>query len=559
MEHLWLKHYPDASLNNLGQLAKVTLPEFFAHNLKPNNFKIALNCMGHEISYAQLHKLSDQFASYLQHELKLKKGDRLAVVLPNIIQFPVVFFAAQKLGVVVVPTNPQYTPREMLHQFKDSGAKAIVILNLFLDKLNEIIDQTEIEHVIATEVGDFFPRYRAKIVSWVMNYRGQKTPPHQLSIISYRSCLKIGAKKKYISPDLDPKDMALLQYTGGTTGISKGAILTHNNLVCNIVQVRRWIDPYLEEGSETVLAALPIFHIFGLTINSLLFLSRNDKLILIPKPIPIENTVKAFEEHNISIVLGVNTLFNALNNNKKFKELAPKSIKFALAGGMALQESVAKAWQKITGNRLMQGFGLTEASPVTHVVPLNGNWPPGTIGVPMPGTQVRIINDNEEDVLTGEAGELCIYGPQVMSGYWKRPDETHNVLKNGWLKTGDIAMMDQDGFFFIVDRKKDMILVSGFNVFPTEIEAVISQHPKVLEVAVVGISHKTAGEAVKAFVVRKDDSLSEHELKTYCKQHLISYKVPRSYEFKDSLPKTNVGKILRRELKELSNRSQPTN
>lgn len=552
MEKLWLKHYPEAAKGDLTRFTKMTLPEFFAFNLSPNNSKIALNCMGQEVTYARLNQLSDDFASYLQNELGLKKGDRLAVVLPNIIQFPVVFFAAQKIGVIIVATNPQYTPREMLHQFKDSGAKAIVILNLFLDKLDEIIADTEIQYVISTEIGDFFPLIKSKLIGLAMNYQGQKTPPHKLITTPYRECLTQGRRKKLQAVEIEPNDIALFQYTGGTTGISKGAVLTHSNLVSNISQVRKWIDPYLEEGKEVVLAALPMFHIFGLTINSLMFLSRNDKLVLVPKPIPIENTVKEFERHTISIVLGVNTLFNALNNSRKFKELAPRSIKFALAGGMALQESVASSWRKITGNCLMQGFGLTEASPVTHVVPLKKSWPSGSIGVPMPGTNVRIVNEQGENVPPGEAGELCVAGPQIMQGYWNKNDETQKVLKDGWLRTGDIARMDKDGFFFIVDRKKDMILVSGFNVFPTEVEAVISEHPKVLEVAVVGVPHKVAGEAVKAFIIPKDNSLTELELKEFCKERLVSYKVPRNFEFRDTLPKTNVGKILRRELRQQS-------
>ncbi|NBY21254.1 long-chain-fatty-acid--CoA ligase, partial [bacterium] len=385
-----------------------------------------------------------------------------------------------------------------------------------------------------------------------MSYKGQKTPENNLKTISYRNCLKLGRKKPASFPELSHEDISLLQYTGGTTGTSKGAVITHGNLVSNISQVRAWIDPYLIEGEEVVLNALPMFHIFGLTINSLMFLSRGDKLVLIPRPIPIENTVQAFQKQTITIVLGVNTLFNALNNNKAFNFLAPKTIKFALAGGMALQESVAKKWEEITGNRLMQGFGLTEASPVTHVVPLDGYWPTGSIGLPMPKTLVKVVNEQGNEVPLGEPGELCVQGPQVMKGYWNRPEETELVLKEGWLRTGDIARMDEDGFFFIVDRKKDMILVSGFNVFPNEIEDTLAKHPKVLEVAVVGVPHKTAGEVVKAFVIPKDASLTETELKLFCREQLASYKIPRSFEFRKSLPKTNVGKILRRELRQLT-------
>ena len=552
MEKPWLKNYPSCVSESFKHSHDISLPQFLSTKLNSKNTDAALYCMGHEVSYAKLNELINSFAGYLQNELGLKKGDRLAIVLPNIVQFPVVFFAAQKLGIICVPTNPQYTPREMLHQFKDSGATAIVILNLFLDKLDAIVPETEIKTIISTEVADLFPFPKSKVVSWVMSYKGQKTPENNLKTISYRNCLKLGRKKPASFPELSHEDISLLQYTGGTTGTSKGAVITHGNLVSNISQVRAWIDPYLIEGEEVVLNALPMFHIFGLTINSLMFLSRGDKLVLIPRPIPIENTVQAFQKQTITIVLGVNTLFNALNNNKAFNFLAPKTIKFALAGGMALQESVAKKWEEITGNRLMQGFGLTEASPVTHVVPLDGYWPTGSIGLPMPKTLVKVVNEQGNEVPLGEPGELCVQGPQVMKGYWNRSEETELVLKEGWLRTGDIARMDEDGFFFIVDRKKDMILVSGFNVFPNEIEDTLAKHPKVLEVAVVGVPHKTAGEVVKAFVIPKDASLTETELKLFCREQLASYKIPRSFEFRKSLPKTNVGKILRRELRQLT-------
>lgn len=552
MDKPWLKNYPSYVSGEFKTNIDVSLPEFLAAKLNSENTNAALYCMGQQISYAQLQSLSDAFASYLQNEVGLKKGDRLALVLPNIIQFPVVFLAAQKLGVVCVPTNPQYTPREMVYQFKDSGATALVILNLFLDKLDSILSETHIKTVITTEMGDLFSFPKSKIVSLVMKYRGQGTPSHSLTTVPYKECIRIGNGKSYSPPDLYPEDIALLQYTGGTTGVSKGAMITHGNLVSNISQVRNWIDPNLTEGKEVVLTALPMFHIFGLTINTLMFLSRGDKLVLIPRPVPIENTVEAFKKQTISIVLGVNTLFNALNNSKEFKTLAPKTIKFALAGGMALQENVAIKWQEITGNRLMQGFGLTEASPVTHVVPLDGNWPAGSIGLPMPQTNVKILDDEGNESLSGESGELCVQGPQVMKGYWNRPEETQNILQQGWLRTGDIARMDKDGFFFIVDRKKDMILVSGFNVFPNEIEDTLAKHPKVLEVAVVGVPHKTAGEVVKAFVIPKDESLTEKELKSFCRDQLASYKIPRSFEFRKTLPKTTVGKILRRELRQLT-------
>jgi|694.fasta_scaffold94418_2 long-chain acyl-CoA synthetase len=548
MKKVWLNHYPQ------GRKTEVTpcyssLPDLLAPSFKKYRKLTALHLWGTDVSFAELDELSDAFASYLQNELGLKKGDRLAILLPNIIQFPVVFLGAQKLGVVCVPTNPQYTPTELRYQLKDSGAKAIVVLELFLDKLENILGETAIETVISTAIGDQFNLLKSVAFSLALRLKG-KIPKTNLKVVNYRQALTSGMKRKWKRPSLSPNDTAVLQYTGGTTGVSKGAILSHGNLVANILQVQEWINPDLEQGKETLLAALPMFHVFGLTVNLLVALSRADKIILVPQPIPIENTVAAFEKFPISIVLGVNTLFNALNNNKQFKKLSPKTVKFALAGGMALQEPVVKKWAELTGNQLLQGFGLTEASPVTHIVPASGDHPSGSIGLPIPGTEVRIVDEQGKDVDPGTPGEMLIRGPQVMQGYWNKPEETTNVIcKEGWLKTGDIATMDEKGFFFIVDRKKDMILVSGFNVFPNQVEEVLVNHPKVLEAAVIGVPHKAAGEMVKAFVVKKDPTLTEAELKAHCRKHLATYKVPRSIEFRDSLPKTNVGKILRRELR----------
>jgi len=548
MERVWLKNYPPGRKADV-DISVRNLPELLSPVFKKYSKRTAVHLWGTDVSFEELDFLSNAFASYLQNELGLKKGDRLALLLPNIIQFPVVFLGAQKAGVVCVPTNPQYTSHELRHQLRDSGAKVIVILEMFLDKLESILNETAIETVISTGIGDQFNFLKATVFNVGLKLKGQ-IPKTKLRVIHYRNAITQGAKSSFQDVKLEPRDLAVLQYTGGTTGLSKGAMLTHENLVANILQVQEWLSSDLKKGKETLLAALPMFHVFGLTVNLLVGLSRADKIILIPKPIPIDEVVKAFEKFPISIVLGVNTLFNALNNNRRFQELSPKGIKFALAGGMALQESVIKKWFALTGNRLLQGFGLTEASPVTHVVPAIEKYPPGSIGLPLPSTEAKIVDENNQDVGPNTPGELLIRGPQVMKGYWNHPKETENVLsEDGWLRTGDIAQMDEEGFFFIVDRKKDMILVSGFNVFPNEVEGIICNHPKVLEAAVVGVPHRSAGEVVKAFVVRKDPSLTEIELKEFCREHLTTYKIPRLIEFREMLPKTNVGKILRRELR----------
>lgn len=549
IEKVWLKKYPSAVPHELTH-TPVSLPEFFAEGFQKNGSRVALHCLGNEMTYAELDKRSNHLAGYLQNVVGLKKGDRIALLLPNIIQFPVAFLAAQKLGLIVVAVNPQYTSKEILFQLNDSGAKCFLVLDLLADKLVDILSKSKVEKVIVTSIADQFPLYKSWFVSLGLRMK-TKTPPAKIPSTPYKEALRIGAGKPAVFPKIAPSDYAVLQYTGGTTGISKGAILSHHNLVCNILQVQNWVGPYLIPGNETVLVALPTFHIFGLTVNFLTFLYSGDKMVLIPKPIPVENCIEAFAKFPISIMLGVNTLFNSMNNSKRFREIAPKNIKFALAGGMALQEGVARKWEEITGNRLLQGYGLTETSPVTHVVPLKDEYPFGTIGYPLSSTEAMVADEDGNPLPVNTPGELLIRGPQVMQGYWNRPEETEKVMvKGGWLRTGDIASVNEEGMFYIVDRKKDMILVSGFNVFPNEVEDVISLHPKVLEVAVIGIPHKASGEAVKAFIVPKKDShLTEVEIKAFCKEQLASYKVPRRIEFREMLPKTNVGKVLRRELR----------
>ena len=549
MSHVWLEHYP-ANVNpeihisegtNIGSIIESTCRQYSS--------KLALSCMGADISFRQFDRLANDFAAYLQNQLKLKKGDRLAIMLPNIIQFPIAFYAAAKIGLICVNTNPLYTAREMKHQFVDSGAKTLVIMDLFLDKLEEIIADTDIENVIVTSIGDQLPIWKGFAISLVLKLKGL-IPKHQLSVTSFKDCLRQGSQQTVERPEIGLDDIALLQYTGGTTGVSKGAMLTQRNVIANMRQIQEWAKPYVLKGDETILTALPLYHIFALTVNFLAFLTLGGRMVLLPKPVPIENTAKAFKKYKITVMTGVNTLFNALNNCKMFKDNPPRDLKFSLAGGMALQNSVAKNFQTITGTKVIEGFGLTEASPVTHCNPLHVDAPASSIGVPLPSTEAKVVDDNGRDLPVGEVGELIVRGPQVMKGYWQRDDETAKCIKDGWLWTGDMAKMDAGGYFYIVDRKKDMILVSGFNVYPNEIEDVIASHPKVLEVAAIGVPHEEKGEVVKVCIVKKDASLTEAEIHQYCEKNLTGYKRPKIITFMDELPKTNVGKILRRELRQ---------
>ena len=550
MNHDWYQHYPEDVPKTI-DFSKLpsTIAHTFTETCDKFSDKIAITSMGASISYRQLDRLSDRFASFLQNDLKLKKGDRFAIMLPNIIQFPVAFMGAQKAGCVLIALNPLYTPREMEHIFSDSGAKAVIILDLFLDKLEKIISKTKIEAVIATGIGDQLPFLKKLVITTILRATG-KIPSHGLSVYKFKNCIDAGAKNKVNTPAISHDDLAILQYTGGTTGFPKAAMLTQRNILANMVQVRTWAHSIIEEGNENVLTALPLYHIFALSVNFLAFLSLGCRMLLIPKPIPISNTVKMFKKYNINVMTGVNTLYNALNNDEEFKKLAPKTIKFALAGGMALQDSVSKAWQQITGVRVTEGFGLTEASPVTHCNPLLVDTPVGSCGLPLPSTTAKIVDTEGNELPIGEEGELIVQGPQVMKGYWDKPVETKETLRDGWLWTGDIAKRDKDGYFYIVDRKKDMILVSGFNVYPNEIEEVLATHPKILEAAVIGLKDDKSGEAVKAFIVKNDESITEEEVRKFASENLTNYKRPKFIEFRKDLPKTNVGKILRRELRE---------
>ena len=549
MTHEWFKHYSPVASREIDLRGWPSIAAVLTEACERTPDRTALTCLGTDLSFRELERLASAFAAFLQHDLGLKKGDRLAIMLPNIMQFPIAFFAAQKLGVVCVNTNPLYTPREMRHQFKDSGAKAIVIIDLFTNHLEEILGETAIEHVVVTSVADQLPLFKGLLVRGVLNAKGM-IPRHSLKVTPFKTALRLGSSKSFTAPEIRHDDLALLQYTGGTTGVSKGAMLLQRNILANMAQIQNCARGYVQDGQETVLTALPLYHIFALTVNFLAFLAMGQRMVLVPRPIPVENVIKIFAKYPISVMTGVNTLFNALANHPRFKAAPPRHLKIALGGGMAVQEVVNRKWQALTGQPIVEGFGLTESSPVTHVNPLDSTLRIGSIGVPVASTEAKIVDDSGQDVPVGGTGELVVRGPQIMAGYWQRPEETAKVLRDGWLLTGDIGRRDQDGFFYIVDRKKDMILVSGFNVFPNEVEEVLASHPKVLEAAVIGVPDGSSGEAVKAYVVPKDTSLTVEELRAHCAQQLTGYKRPRHFEFRTALPKSNVGKILRRELRE---------
>lgn len=506
--------------------------------------------MGKELSYAEVDRLSNHFGAYLQ-SCGLVPGDRVAIMMPNLLQYPVVLLGALRAGMVIVNTNPLYTPREMLHQFKDSGAKAIIIAENFAANLEKIVADTSISTIITTSIGEMLGFPKGNIVNFVVRKVKRMVPAYQLpNTVSFSEAMRKGARLTLKLVSGNPDDVVLLQYTGGTTGISKAAMLTNANLVANMMQIRAWMSPVLKEGSEMVLCPLPLYHIFAFTVNLLAMMSYGALSVLVTNARDLPSVIKVMRSYKISVITGVNTLFNALLNHPDFASLDFSALKVTVGGGMAVQRPVAEAWQKTTGCYLCEGYGMTESAPVITVNPLNGKGRIGSIGIPVPSTEVRIVDDQGSTLGPDQIGEIQARGPQVMKGYYNRPDETAKTIKDGWLSTGDIGVMLPDGFFQIVDRKKDMILVSGFNVFPNEVEEVLMSHPKVLEAAVIGIPDDKSGEAVKGFVVKKDPSASEKELIEFCRQNLTGYKVPRTIEFREELPKTNVGKILRRALKD---------
>jgi len=512
----------------------------------------AFTCMGRTLTYSELNRKAECFAAYLQGELRMRKGDRIALQMPNLLQYPIAMFGAIKAGLIIVNTNPLYTEREMKHQFNDAGCTAIVILANFAANLQKIVHETKIRHIIVTEIGDLLGFPKRLIVNLAVKHVKKMVPSYSLpDAIPFLETLEKGAAKTYTRVPLAPDEVAFLQYTGGTTGVSKGAMLTHRNVISNMEQIHAWMLPLLREGSETAICALPLYHIFAMTLNALAFVKYGTHNVLITNPRDIPGFIKELKKHPFTVLNGVNTLFNALSHHPEFTTVDFSTLKMSVAGGMALQKAVAERWQEVTKSKVIEGYGLTETSPVVCCNPIDGTDRIGTIGLPLPSTLVKMVDDDGRDLPLGEAGELCVKGPQVMKGYWQRPDETAKImLPDGWLKTGDVAVMDPDGFCKIVDRKKDMILVSGFNVYPNEVEEVIASHPGVLEVAAIGVPDEKSGEIVKVVIVKKDSALTAEDVIAHARKGLTSYKVPKLVELRTELPKTNVGKILRRALRE---------
>ncbi|MBP9706568.1 MAG: AMP-binding protein [Oligoflexales bacterium] len=549
----WHKHYEKGVVTEIDISRYSSIAELIEESLEKYKNRVAFHCMGTNMTYADLDEKSKNFASYLQNELGLKKGDIVALMMPNILQFPICFFGALRAGVTLANVNPLYTARELQHQLKDSGAKAIVILANFAHVLEKVLKQTPVEHVVVTELGDMLSFPKSIIVNLVVKHVKKMVPKFSLpEAISFKDALRIGESEAPQKPDTKHHDVAFLQYTGGTTGVSKGAMLTHANLIANMLQAEAWLINKLDpEIQSIVITPLPLYHIFSMTANCLVFTKRGGLNVLITNPKDIPAFVKELANWKFSLITGVNTLFNALLNNEDFKKLDFSSLQIALGGGMAVQKAVADRWKQVTKVPLIEAYGLTEASPAVCINPMNITEFNGYIGLPIPSTDLRIVGEDGKDVASGEPGELWVKGPQVMAGYYNRPDETaKTITSDGWLKTGDIATLGDDGFVKIVDRKKDMIIVSGFNVYPNEIEDVVAHHPGVLEVAAVGIPSEKSGEEVKIFVVPRTPTLSKDEVLSYCKENLTGYKVPRHIEFRNELPKTNVGKILRRALRD---------
>lgn len=550
-EHkIWLKNYPKEIPAEIESSGYSNLKEFLEDTLAKGGDKTAFISMDKSLSYSELEKQSRNFGAYL-HSIGLQPGDKIALMMPNILQYPIALFGAIRAGIIVVNTNPLYTPREMLLQFNDSGVKAIVIAENFAHNLQEILDQTSIKHVILASIGEMLGMVKGMITNFVIRNVKKMVPAFKIAnAITFTNALKKGSA--YQLPDVTsgPDDTIILQYTGGTTGIAKGAMLTNMNLLANLEQIKVIFLSVLEQDKELSLCPLPMYHIFAFTVNCLALMSLGCPSVLIVNPRDIPSLVKEWKKYKVSIFPAVNTLFIALLNNEEFKKMDFKDLKVPFAGGMALQSSVAERWKKATGVRIVEGYGLTETSPVACVNPLDGSERAGSIGYPVPSTDMRLVDDNGKEVPQGENGEIQIKGPQVMKGYYNKPEETAIAIKDGWFNSGDIGMMEADGFFRIVDRKKDMILVSGFNVYPNEIEDVATMHPKVLEAAAIGVLDEKCGEHVKLFIVKRDPSLTKEELMEHMKKNLTNYKRPKDIEFRDDLPKSNVGKILRRKLKD---------
>ena len=551
MEKLWLNSYEQGVNAEIDITQYSSISDVFRQSVEKFAHQPAFQNMGKTLTYAEVGKLAQDFASYLQNVLKLPRGERVAIMLPNLLQYPIALFGILQAGLVAVNTNPLYTPRELEHQLKDSGATTIIVLENFANTLELVLPRTQIKHVIVASVGEMFGFFKGTLMNFVLRKIKKMVPEYRISgAIPFQTTLKEGAAHTFRPVTLTREDTALLQYTGGTTGVAKGAILSHGNICANMQQAAEWIVNLLRPGKETVIAALPLYHIFALTVNLMIFTQAGSKIILITNPRDMKAFLGDMKKERVSVFVGVNTLFNGMVNQPDFATVDFSSLKLTLGGGMATQKAVAEKWKNITGTPIVEAYGLTEASPGVCANPLNIPAYTGGIGLPIPSTEIELRDADGNEVAQGQPGEMWIRGPQVMKGYWNRPEETAKVLDSrGFLATGDIAVMDEKGWFKLVDRKKDLIVVSGFNVYPNEVEDVAASHPKVLEAACIGVSSPKTGEALKLFIVKKDESLTAEELIAFCRTELTAYKVPKDIEFRDELPKSNVGKILRRELR----------
>ncbi len=551
-ERPWLASYPahvpaEINVDEFPSIVSVLKTSCDRFSTKP-----AFTNFGKQLTFAQIDHLSAQFANYLLNDLKLKKGDRVALMMPNVLQYPVAIFGVLRAGLTVVNTNPMYTGRELKHQLRDSGAVAIVVMEMFAHTLADIIAETQVRHVVTTCIGDLLGFPKGPIINFTLRYVKKVIPEYRLpGAVSFNRALALGGDKPLPDIDIRPEDIAFLQYTGGTTGVAKGAMLTHRNLVANMQQASAWINNLVTEGTEVIITALPLYHIFALTSNCLVFMKVGGLNYLITNPRDMAGFVKELGKSKFTGITGVNTLFNGLLNTPGFDKLDFSTLKFTLGGGMAVQRAVAERWKKTTGVTLAEAYGLTETSPAACMNPVTLGEYNGSIGLPVPSTDCCVKDEEGNRLAMGEVGELCVKGPQVMLGYWNLPEETAKVIDaEGWLHTGDMAKMDERGYFYIVDRKKDMILVSGFNVYPNEIEDVIAMMPQVLEVAAIGVPDEKSGEAVKVVIVKKDQTLTAEMVKAFCRENLTGYKLPKVVEFRADLPKSNVGKIMRRELRD---------
>ncbi|MEJ2513850.1 MAG: AMP-binding protein [Gammaproteobacteria bacterium] len=553
MEKIWLANYPSDVPADIDPDRFPSLREFLEDCFAKYKNLPAFTNMGHSMSYGELDEMSRYFGAWLQKHAGLSKGDRVAVMMPNVLQYAVAVAGILRAGLVVTNVNPLYTPRELEHQLKDAGAKAIVIVENFARTLEKVRNNTPVETVVVTGIGDLLPTPKRQITNFVVRNVKKMVPEWNIpDAVPLRKALKEGKWQSLDRPEITHDDIAFLQYTGGTTGVAKGAMLTHRNIIANLLQARAWLGNTLQEGSAIVLTPLPLYHIFSLTANFFFFTLMGGNNILITNPRDIPGFIGEMKKYPFTFITGVNTLFNALLNDPAIREVDFSHMKVALGGGMAVQRAVAERWKEVTGKPLLEAYGLTETSPAACINPYTNTDYNGSIGLPISSTEASIRDENGNELGLDAVGEICLRGPQVMAGYWNRPEETDKVMLEGrWLRTGDMGRMDKDGYIYIEDRKKDMILVSGFNVYPNEVESVAVTHPAVLEAAAVGLPHEKSGEVVKLYVVKKPDAeCSGKELIAFCREHLTGYKVPKEVEFRDELPKTNVGKILRRQLRD---------